>query len=116
MVYKNKWLKSKEGKVEHAFFGEMKKTISTTLPISVYEFAKINNLQFSSILTNEIRAIMGDNFETRENLKIKIQKLAERFQTILNVLEKHIGEEGKDKILKDVEFILKTREKAKDHY
>lgn len=106
------WYLNQNSRVEHAAFGEMKKTISTTLPISAYEFAKENNIQFSFLLTNAIKECMGESgFITKEKIKENLAKITKRHETLINLIDRAIGQEKTDEILNQVEEVLKVQEK-----
>lgn len=106
------WYKNKNSKVESAFFGEMKKTISTTLPISVYEFAKINNIQFSYVLTNAIKELMGEEIPTtKQELKEKLLRMSQRYERLTRYMVKVLGEDGANKILNEAESVGRILEK-----
>lgn len=108
------WYKKNNGEVQHAFFGEPKEHISTTIPRSLKNFAIERNLKFNIILAEGIKDFMGEGIQdTKQQLKEKIRFFSERYTTLQNMLYKSLGDEATDKILKEVEEMINIKERLR---
>lgn len=112
---KKTWYKNKNAEVRHpAFMQQVKKTISTTLPLDCYEYAKTNNLQFSFLLTQSIQNLMGGSFRSQQETEELLKRWVERYNRLQRFMVRTLGQEETDKIIAEAESIGKMKEKLDD--
>lgn len=91
-----------------------KRKVTTTITDANYNFCLENNIKFAWVLetkVNELRGLIVQGEDTREQLQEKVRKLAGRYQRLVRFMNKHLGEDNTQRILEEAESVGRMTEK-----